>query len=90
MRLPSWHGQFLLLSFRLADADPGACFVFARLLGATGAGQEAGRAVWGGDGPPGLAGYALTACFWSLLVTWMLRGLAASRTGMVSVSTPTA
>ena len=22
--------------------------------------------------------YAVTACFWSLLVTWMLRGLAAS------------
>jgi len=34
--------------------------------------------------------YAVTACFWSLLVTWMLRGLAASRTGMVRVSTPAA
>ena len=34
--------------------------------------------------------YALTACWWSLLVTWMLRGLAASRTGMVRVSTPAA
>ena len=33
-------------------------------------------------------GYAVTACFWSLLVTWMLRGLAASCTGMVRVSTP--
>lgn len=32
--------------------------------------------------------YAVTACFWSLLVTWMLRGLAASWTGMVRVSTP--
>ena len=34
--------------------------------------------------------YAVTACFWSLLVTWMLRGLAASWTGMVRVSTPAA
>ena len=34
--------------------------------------------------------YAVTACFWSALVTWMLRGLAASWTGMVSVSTPAA
>ena len=36
------------------------------------------------------AGQAVTACFWSLLVTWMLRGLAASWTGMVRVSTPAA
>ena len=35
-------------------------------------------------------GYAVTACFWSLLVTSMLRGLAASWTGMVRVSTPAA
>jgi hypothetical protein len=34
--------------------------------------------------------YAVTACLRSLLVTWMLRGLAASRTGMVRVSTPAA
>jgi hypothetical protein len=34
--------------------------------------------------------YAVMACFWSLLVTWMLRGLAASWTGMVRVSTPAA
>ncbi len=34
--------------------------------------------------------YAVTACAWSLLVIWMLRGLAASRTGMVKVSTPAA
>ena len=34
--------------------------------------------------------YAVTACCWSLLVTWMLRGLAASWTGMVRVSTPAA
>jgi hypothetical protein len=33
--------------------------------------------------------YVVTACFWSLLVTWMLRGFAASWTGMVRVSTPT-
>jgi len=33
---------------------------------------------------------AVTACLVSLLVTWMLRGLAASRTGMVRVSTPAA
>ena len=33
---------------------------------------------------------AVTACCWSLLVTWMLRGLAASCTGMVRVSTPAA
>ena len=39
--------------------------------------------LWPGD-------YAVTACFWSLLVTWMLRGLAASWTGMVRVSTPEA
>jgi len=32
----------------------------------------------------------VTACRSSLLVTWMLRGLAASRTGMVRVNTPTA
>jgi hypothetical protein len=36
------------------------------------------------------AGQAVTACFWSLLVTWILRGLAASWTGMVRVSTPAA
>ena len=34
--------------------------------------------------------YAVTACFWSRLVTWMLRGLAASWTGMARVSTPAA
>jgi hypothetical protein len=45
----------------------------------------------GRDGPyQRRAGYAVTACLWSLLVTWMLRGLAASRTGMVRVSTPAA
>jgi hypothetical protein len=33
---------------------------------------------------------AVTACLVSLLVTWMLRGLAASWTGMVRVSTPAA
>ena len=33
---------------------------------------------------------AVTACLRSLLVTWMLRGLAASWTGMVKVSTPAA
>jgi hypothetical protein len=38
----------------------------------------------------GQGNYAVTACFWSLLVTWMLRGLAASWTGMVRVSTPAA
>jgi hypothetical protein len=36
------------------------------------------------------SGQAVTACLASLLVTWMLRGLAASRTGMVRVSTPAA
>jgi acetyl-CoA acetyltransferase len=35
-------------------------------------------------------GQAVTACLASLLVTWMVRGLAASRTGMVRVSTPAA
>ncbi len=43
--------------------------------------------------PPGMpqpGNYAVTACFWSLLVIWMLRGLAASWTGMVRVSTPAA
>ncbi len=35
-------------------------------------------------------GQAVTACLVSLLVTWMVRGLAASRTGMVRVSTPAA
>jgi hypothetical protein len=53
--------------------------------------------IWGGMGPPGArrphagdagAGYAVTACLWSLLVILMLRGLAASCTGMVRVSTP--
>ena len=38
------------------------------------------------SGGPG--SYAVTACLSSLLVTWMLRGLAASRTGMVRVRTP--
>ena len=33
---------------------------------------------------------AVTACLRSLLVTWMLRGLAASWTGMVRVRTPAA
>ena len=41
-------------------------------------------------GMPCLGGYAVTACLLSLLVTWMLRGLAASWTGMVRVSTPAA
>jgi hypothetical protein len=35
-------------------------------------------------------GQAVTACLWSLLLMWMLRGLAASCTGMVRVSTPAA
>jgi hypothetical protein len=35
-------------------------------------------------------GQAVTACLVSLPLTWMLRGLAASRTGMVRVSTPAA
>jgi hypothetical protein len=35
-------------------------------------------------------GQAVTACLVSLLVTRMLRGLAASWTGMVRVSTPAA
>ena len=35
-------------------------------------------------------GQAVTACLVSLLVTWMVRGLAASWTGMVRVSTPAA
>jgi len=40
--------------------------------------------------PVMLGSQAVTACLRSLLVTWMLRGLAASWTGMVKVSTPTA
>jgi hypothetical protein len=46
------------------------------------------RGPCGGMPQPG--SYAVTACFWSLLLTWMLRGLAASWTGMVRVSTPAA
>ena len=49
----------------------------------------AGR-LWRGRPAPAADGYAVTACCRSLLVTWMLRGLAASRTGMVRVSTPAA
>jgi hypothetical protein len=41
-------------------------------------------------GVPRPGNYAVTACFWSLLVICMLRGLAASWTGMVRVSTPAA
>jgi hypothetical protein len=48
----------------------------------------AARAAHAGDA--GVGNYAVTACFWSWLVTWMLRGLAASCTGMVRVSTPAA
>jgi hypothetical protein len=50
-------------------------------------GQRGSPAARAGDGGPG---YAVTACLVSLLVTWMLRGLAFSWTGMVSVSTPAA
>jgi hypothetical protein len=49
------------------------------------------RGIRSAPGPDAADGdYAVTACLLSLLVTWMLRGLAASRTGMVSVSTPAA
>ena len=41
-------------------------------------------------GPTADVPSAVTACLRSLLVTWMLRGLAASWTGMVRVSTPAA
>ena len=52
-------------------------------------GIGAGRQV-GAPAPMLRMGYALTACLRSLLVTWMLRGLARSWTGMVRVSTPAA
>ena len=54
-------------------------------------GSPAAWAARGGPCRDAAAGdYAVTACFWSLLVIWMLRGLAASWTGMVRVSTPAA
>jgi len=50
-----------------------------------------GRAAYAGAPASHDAGsQAVTACLVSLLVTWMLRGLAASWTGMVKVSTPAA
>ncbi len=53
-----------------------------------GLGPPAARRPHAGDARA--VNYAVTACFWSLLVTWMLRGLAASCTGMVRVRTPAA
>ncbi len=50
----------------------------------------AGRLVQAARAGSAKVSYAVTACARSLLVTWMLRGLAASRTGMVKVSTPAA
>ena len=59
-----------------------------RMPGTARHGAPAARRPHAGDA--GAVNYAVTACFWSLLVTWMLRGLAASRTGMVRVRTPAA
>ncbi len=69
----------------LSVADLGELPHAERLPGAAGA---AGCAA--APARDAAAGYAVTACLVSLLVTWMLRGLAASRTGMVRVSTPAA
>ncbi len=80
----------------LAGVEPGQLDLapfraFARPACRAGAvpGDRAGRL---GRGRPARhpEGYAVTACLRSLLLTWMLRGLAASRTGMVRVSTPAA
>ena len=74
--------------------------VFELLTANSGRDRTSGCPGWPGMGPPaarrphagdaGTVNYAVTACFWSLLVTWMLRGLAASCTGMVRVRTPAA
>ncbi len=72
---------------------PGVCEPGAGPRGRAGRGI---RVAWGRllGGPipviPRQVDYAVTACFWSLLVTSMLRGLAASWTGIVRVSTPAA
>jgi hypothetical protein len=83
--LPSWSCGFDA-SARLASAEHSRSY--AELGGPAG--------VWGrpaaGRPHAGWQGrfQAVTACLVSLLVTWMVRGLAASRTGMVRVSTPAA
>ena len=61
--------------------EPTAVFRRSLDIGAGALGRRPGPDAADGD-------YAVTACLWSLLVTWMLRGLAASRTGIVKVSTP--
>jgi hypothetical protein len=84
-----------------ADTAPGTGFVPGRRVTAgDGTGNETGPLTGQARRPPSrpLAGrrperregQAVTACLVSLLVTWILRGLAASWTGTVRVSTPAA
>ena len=75
MVICGWRATWAYCVARIVPRDPGG---MGRLRPAAHAGMlQSGN-------------YAVTACFWSLLVTWMLRGLAASWTGMVRVSTPAA